>query len=163
MSSPWMFADATQPFQGRAIRRILLCLSLVSSIPLSATAQSASSAGPPISHARSERTFNREVLTDNEARIAAMNWVNTDCSSGELPTLRFVSSPRNGVTRTEEVTIPIDRPSNDTRASCNGKPVQALAVFYKPNTGYTGPDTVVIDVDFHKGNVTRLNYRITVR
>jgi len=92
-----------------------------------------------------------------------MNWVNSDCSSGELPSLRFVSPPQKGVTRTEEVTIPIDRPSNDTRASCNGKPVQALAVFYKPDAGYTGPDTVVIDVDFHKGNVARLNYKITVR
>jgi len=158
-----MFANATPPFRGRAIRRMLLCLSLFSSIPLPAAARSASPAQPPISQARSERTFNREVLADNEARIAAMNWVNTDCSSGELPTLRFASQPQNGVTRTEEVTIPIDRPTNGNLASCNGKPVQALAIFYKPNTGYTGPDTVVIDVDFHKGNVTRLNYKITVR
>src|SRR5262249_47493064 len=129
MFSTWTFADAGRPFGGRSIRRTLLSLTLVSFIPLNAFAQSARPAQPPIVQAHSDRTFNREVFADSEARIGAMNWVNSDCSSGELPSLRFVSPPQKGVTRAEEVTIPIDRPSNDTRASCNGKPVQALAVF----------------------------------
>src|SRR5262245_14337006 len=163
MSSPWTFADAGRSFRGRAIRRTLLCLSLVSCIPLPAVAQSARPAQPPVVQARSERTFNREVFADSEARIGAMNWVNSDCSSGELPSLRFVSPPQKGAMRTADVAIPMYRPSHDARASCNGEPVQALAVFYKPDAGYTGPDTVVIDVDFHKGNVARLNYKITVR
>lgn len=63
----------------------------------------------------------------------------------------------------EQTTIPIDRPKTDTRSSCNGKPAQALAVLYKPNAGYTGTDNVVVDVDFHMGNMRRINYRITVR
>ena len=44
-----------------------------------------------------------------------------------------------------------------------GKPVEALVVFYKPDAGYTGSDTVVLDVAFHRGTVRRLNYKITVR
>jgi len=31
-----------------------------------------------------------------------------------------------------------------------GKPVEALVVFYKPDAGYTGSDTVVLDVAFHR-------------
>jgi len=41
--------------------------------------------------------------------------------------------------------------------------VQALAIFNKPNAGYTGADNVVVDVDFHMGTVRRLTYKITVR
>ena len=145
------------------MRRRLLCFGLVASIPLPAVAQAPSPARPSIDQARSELTFNREVFADSESRIAAMNWVNADCSAGELPSLRFVMPPKSGATRTEEVTLPVDRPKDDARASCNGKPVKSLALFYKPNTGYTGLDTVVIDVDFHKGNIRRLNYKITVR
>ena len=102
-------------------------------------------------------------MSDSETRIAATNWVNADCTSGALPTLRFVTQPQNGAIRTEETTIPIDRPASDTRASCNGKPAQAVAIFYKPNVGHTGDDTFVVDVDFHMGTVRRLNYKITVR
>jgi|SRR5689334_2991174 hypothetical protein len=145
------------------MRRILFCLGLVASASQVAAAQNAKPERPAVAVARSEVTVNREVFSDSETRIAAMNLVNSDCSSGTLPTLRFVTSPKNGTTRTEEMTIPIDRPATDTRASCNGKPVQALGIFYKPNSGYTGADSVIVDVDFHLGNVRRFTYKITVR
>jgi len=145
------------------MRRILLCLGLVACTPLGAAAQSEKPDRPAVGVARSENTYNREVLSDSETRIAAINWVNSDCSSGGVPTLRFVTKSQNGTTRTEETTIPIDRPARDTRSSCNGKPVQALAIFYKPNAGYTGADNIVVDVDFHMGSVRRLTYKITVR
>src|SRR5262245_31436559 len=145
------------------MRRILLCLSIVASVPLGAVAQNAKPERPAVGVARSELTSNREVFSDSEARIAAMNLVNSDCSSGGLPALRFTTLPQNGTARTEEITIPIDRPASDPRSSCNGKPVQALAIFYKPNAGYTGTDNVVIDIDFHMGGVRRFVYKITVR
>jgi hypothetical protein len=140
----------------------LLCLSIVC-IPLTAVAQNANPVHPTIEQARSKLNFNREVLSGGETRIAAINWVNADCSSGELPTVRVVTSPQNGTIRMEQTTIPIDRPKSDTRSSCNGKPVQALAIIYKPNAGYVGTDDVVMDVDFHMGGVRRVNYKITVR
>jgi hypothetical protein len=145
------------------MRRILLCLSLVACVSLPAAAQNAKPARPAVGPARSELTYNREILSDSESRIAAINWVNTDCSSGGIPTVRFVTRPQNGTIRTEETLIPSDRPASDTRSSCNGKPVQALAIFYKPNAGNTGADNVVVDVDFHMGSVRRHTYKITVR
>ena len=145
------------------MRSALLCFSIVACVPPAAVAQNANPARPAVGLARSELAVNREVLSDSETRIAAMNWVNADCSSGELPTLRFVTPPQNGTIRTEEKTIPIDRPASDTRSSCNGKSVQALVIFYKPNAGYTGADNVAVDVDFRMGTVRRVNYKITVR
>ena len=142
---------------------LCLCFSLMAFIPPVAVAQAPIPTRPSIGQARSELTYTREIFAGSESRIAAMNWVNSDCSSDDLPTLRFVTPPQNGDIRTQETTIPIDRPKSNPRAACNGKQAQALAVFYKPKDGYIGPDKVVIDVDFHMGQVRRLNYKITVR
>ena len=84
------------------------------------------------------------------------------CCGGLSAAFHHTAAERHHPT-TEETTIPIDRPASDTRSSCNGKPVQALAIFYKPNAGYTGADNVVVDVDFHVGGVRRFAYKITVR
>jgi hypothetical protein len=116
-----------------------------------------------ITRAVPETVIERQVFTGNEARIAAPNWVNTDCTSGPVPDLRIATPPANGELRQEEITMPIDRPKGNSRAACNGKPVKAMAVYYKSKPGYTGADSVVIDMDFKTGVVRRFNYKITVR
>jgi len=116
-----------------------------------------------VSRAMAESTLTREVFTANEARIATMNWVNADCTSGPLPDLRIATPPQNGEFRMEEITMPVDRPKDNPRFDCNGKPVKAVAVFYKSKAGYTGDDNAVIDVDFKNGTVRRFSYKITVR
>jgi hypothetical protein len=63
----------------------------------------------------------------------------------------------------EEVMMALDRAKDDPRAACIGKPILTIAVFYKSNDGYVGPDDVVIDVDFRNGTIRRFNYKITVR
>jgi hypothetical protein len=111
----------------------------------------------------SSAQIGREVFTGNESRIAAMNYVNADCSPGPVPALRIVTAPQNGEYRLEEMTIPVDRRANDSRASCNGKPVTAVAVFYKSKAGFNGEDTMAIDVDFKSGFIRHYDYKITVR
>ena len=106
---------------------------------------------------------NRDVFTGSETRIAAMNSVNADCSSGPVPSLRIVTAPKNGEHRLEELTIPVDRKTESSRAACNGKPVSAVGIYYKSKAEFTGTDNIVVDVDFRNGTVRRYIYRITVR
>lgn len=110
-----------------------------------------------------ETIVSRDAFSGNEIRIAAMQVVNADCTSGPLPSLRIATAPQNGEQRQEEITVPVDRKSDDRRASCNGKPVNAVGVFYKSKEGFTGKDNIAIDVDFKNGTVRRFNYKITVR
>jgi membrane protease YdiL (CAAX protease family) len=105
----------------------------------------------------------KEVFAGREARIAAMNYVNTDCSSGPVPDVRIVTSPANGSIRLAQITIPIDRPKSDERFACNGKPVEAMGIFYTSRDGFAGGDTVMLDVDFRHGTVRRITYKISVR
>jgi hypothetical protein len=107
--------------------------------------------------------LDRSVFRGNEARIAALNYVNADCSSGPIPGLRIVTPPTNGEYRLEETSIPLDRPPDNSRAACNGKPVSALAIYYTAKAEFTGSDEMVIDVDFKNGSVRRFVYAITVR
>jgi len=105
----------------------------------------------------------RSVLKGNETRLAAPNYLNADCSSGPVPDLRIVSAPKNGAYRTEETSVPAERPAGNSRAACNGKPVNAVAIYYKPKDEFAGDDEMVVDVDFKDGNVRRFVYAITVR
>ena len=105
----------------------------------------------------------RSVLKGNEARIAAPNYLNADCSSGPLPDLRIISAPKNGAYRTEETSVPAERPAGNSRAACNGKSVNAVAIYYKPKDEFAGDDEMVVDVDFKNGTVRRFVYAITVR
>lgn len=110
-----------------------------------------------------ETHLERSVLTKNEARVAAFNYVNVDCSSGPLPDVRIVTAPKNGSYRLEETSIPINRSPGNNRAACNGKPVHALAVYYRSNDAFAGVDEMVVDADFHDGNVRRYIYAIAVQ
>jgi len=110
-----------------------------------------------------ETVLKHDAFTGNEIRLATMHYVNADCSSGPLPVLRIVTAPRNGQHRLEQVTYAVDRQPGDRRANCNGKPVDAVGVFYKSKADYTGEDSMVVDVDFKSGSVRRFSYKIIVR
>jgi hypothetical protein len=125
--------------------------------PKAATARAEISKGLP------ETRMERNVLAKNETRVAAFNYVNVDCSSGPLPDVRVVTSPKNGAYRLEETSIPVDRKPDSNRAVCNGQPVSAVAVYYRANDEFTGVDDMVVDVDFHDGNVRRFIYAVAVR
>jgi hypothetical protein len=105
----------------------------------------------------------RIVLSGNETRLAAPNFLNADCSSGPLPDLRIVAAPKHGTYRTEETSIAAERAAGTSLAACNGKPVNAVAIYYKPGADFTGTDDMMIDVDFKDGHVRRYVYAISVR
>jgi membrane protease YdiL (CAAX protease family) len=105
----------------------------------------------------------KDVFAGSESSIAAMNYVNTDCTSGAVPEVRVVTRPANGIVRLQTMAIPISRQQTDPLSRCNGKFVNAMGVYYKSNEGFTGSDTVVLDVDFRHGQVRRFIYNLTVR
>jgi hypothetical protein len=150
----------------RTLLMTSLSLALMTALlPASAGAQEKKKTPAKAEIAKSlpEMTLNKQLFSGAESRIAAMNYVNTDCTSGPVPSLRIVTPPKNGEHRLEEITYLVDRPAGNSRAKCNGKPVTAIGVFYKSNADYVGQDSIVIDVDFKDGTVRRYNFKITVR
>jgi hypothetical protein len=105
----------------------------------------------------------KSALSGSESRIAAMNYVNMDCSSGPLPEVRIVTPPGSGELRMESIKYAVSRGAKNARAHCNGKIVDAVAVFYKSKADYAGSDEVILEVDFRAGTVKRFVYAIDVR
>jgi hypothetical protein len=85
-------------------------------------------------HPASVRTVTapaKGAIRFEQAGIAAMNSVHSDCSPEPVPALRVVTAPKIGGYRLEEIMIALDHRADDERAKCNGAPVRALGVFYK--------------------------------
>jgi hypothetical protein len=112
---------------------------------------------------RVEEVREKEAFSGSESRIAAMNFVNADCSPGPLPEVRIVTPPSSGDVRMEPIKLAVSRDKSNARAHCNGKIVDAVAVFYKSKSDFAGADKVVLDVDFKAGTVKRYIYAINIR
>jgi hypothetical protein len=105
----------------------------------------------------------RDVFTGSEARIAAMNYLNADCSSGPVPVVRVATPPANGDVRLEKTTVSANHRATAALSHCNGKPVDAMGVFYTSKGEFTGVDTIILDVDFRHGAIVRYIFKINVR
>ncbi len=105
----------------------------------------------------------KTVFAGGEARLAAYNYVLSNCTSGPRPDVRVLKSPANGDLRFDQITVPIDRAKDNRRAHCNGKDVEAVGVYYKPKEGFTGEDRITIDTDWKNGSVSRYTYVVNVR
>jgi hypothetical protein len=110
-----------------------------------------------------ELSLRRHLFSGNEARIHAMHYVNSDCTSGQLPAIRIVTKPANGELRFEEIKFAVERKPGTLLFHCNGKIVDAVGVFYKSRPSYVGSDHVVLEVDYRRGTVNRFNFSIQVR
>jgi hypothetical protein len=110
-----------------------------------------------------EQNFKRQVFSGNEVRIASPNNVRPDCTTGEIADIRVVNAPSNGDLRLDTIKMPVNRGANNSRGYCNGKEIEARAVFYKPKDGFAGEDHFTIDVDFKTGKIERFSYDMRVR
>jgi hypothetical protein len=68
------------------------------------------------------------VFTGNETRILVPNSVNADCTSGPRPELRISTPPVSGTIRLEPLAYVVSRPPGDSRAHCNGRRVEGVAI-----------------------------------
>jgi hypothetical protein len=103
------------------------------------------------------------AFSGNELRLYVMNQVNADCTSGLRPDVHVVNPPANGSIRMEPVAQTVDRVATDPMAKCNGKKVDGLAVFYTSKFAYVGLDKLVLEADFHTGNIRRYEVLLEVR
>ena len=151
--------------------RIALRLSVITTVAYAILALPAATRAEPkqkeakatVERKLKETRIKKEVFSGTEFRVAAMNFVNADCSSGPIPDVRIVAQPTNGELRTEQIRHIVDRPPDNVRHHCNGKEVDALGLFYKSRDGFTGRDQITVDVDYKSGRVERYLYDIVVR
>jgi hypothetical protein len=54
-------------------------------------------------------------------------------------------------------------PANNSRYKCNDNRTEGTVISYNPNSGYTGPDSVIVEIIYPDGNAIKRRYVIDVR
>jgi hypothetical protein len=87
---------------------------------------------------------------------------NPDCTARGYPDVRVVTPPAHG-------TITLDKgedypffPDDNVRKACNKQKVPATQTYYQSHPGFSGTDTVEVEVLFPGGRTRRATYAITV-
>jgi uncharacterized membrane protein len=72
--------------------------------------------------------------------------VQTDCSSGPLPTIRLATPPQNG-----KVTVKQGRVKATNYKQCLALEVPGYVALYRASPGFSGTDTLTLDIKFPNG------------
>jgi hypothetical protein len=102
-----------------------------------------------------DRTVRAKSATDTQ--VAAFINVSADCTSGPLPTIRLVESPRHG-----KVVVKNAKASATNYKQCLALQVPAFVAIYRSAVDYAGEDRIVLEVKFANGRTQTQRIKILV-
>jgi len=102
-------------------------------------------------------TRSETVPAGKSARLVIVPNLKKDCSTGPMPEIRVTTPPKFGslITKAGKLKTP-------AKYRCPNKDTEAQAIFYQGNAGYTGPDTVVVEIKNSDGEIEKRDIRVTV-
>ena len=92
-----------------------------------------------------------------DIRIAVFASIKPDCTAGQLPSVRLKQPPANGT-----VTVKQGRMRTTNFKQCLAVEVPAFIAFYRSSPGFSGQDSVLIEVVSAEGKTQMQRYTITV-
>ncbi len=83
-----------------------------------------------------------KTRSGEELRIGVIATVNSSCNGNPVPEIRIARAPIGGtlIIRLQAIVVP------QTNSLCAGRKIASQVLFYKSDSGFTGPDAVVLDV-----------------
>ena len=105
----------------------------------------------------------RVVPADQKRRIDIFYWIDPDCSSPELPSVRIIEHPANGRLSVERGTGFTAFPQNNPRFECNKRKSDGVSVVYQPAAQFTGRDTITVEIILPSGQSFKRRYVIDVK
>jgi hypothetical protein len=123
---------------------------------ITSTAPSAPAAPKPVE-------ISRIVAADRDLRLDFLYAINPDCTSIGFATVRILEQPKHGTITIENGTGFTNFPTTNLRAECNKRRSDGVVIVYKPDAGYTGPDSADFDAIFATGSLSKRHYTIEVK
>ena len=105
----------------------------------------------------------RVAVADRRLQLSFVYDVNPDCSLVQVPNVRIVEQPKSGKVTVENGTGFSTYPANSPRFKCNETRSDGAVVSYMPDPGFTGADSVTVDVIYLDGFASRRRYAIEVK
>lgn len=105
----------------------------------------------------------RVAVRDQKLRVATLLDLNPDCSVVGIPTVRILDPSKKGSVTFEKGAGFPNYPTNNARAKCNTSSVDGELIFYMPESGYVGSDSVTVEIIYPDGNAVTRRYAIEVK
>ena len=96
-------------------------------------------------------------LAGRDIRIAVFASILPDCTAGQLPTVRLKQPPVNGT-----VTVKQGRMRTTNFKQCLAVEVPSFVAFYRSSPGFSGQDSVLIEVVSAGGKTQMQRFTVTV-
>lgn len=108
-------------------------------------------------------TFQRYAVGGKKSIFANYYSLKLDCTPSGWQEVTLSKSPENGEAKLVEATTIINYTAPNPRTKCNGKSTKSMALQYIPNKGYTGSDSIEVELINEAGQRNTFTYNITVK
>src|ERR1700730_16906783 len=105
----------------------------------------------------------RAVAADQKLRLDFLYSINPDCSSIGFSTVRIIEPPKNGRLTVKNGAGFTNFPQGNPRFECNKRRSDGVVLQYEPNPGFSGTDSLTVDVVFASGSSSQRHYAIGVK
>jgi hypothetical protein len=88
--------------------------------------------------------------------------INPDCSSIGVASVRTLEAPQHGKLTIAKGSGFSNFPQDNPRHACDRRRSEGMLMFYRPDPGFLGADSVTVEVLFGDGGARKRHYAITV-
>jgi hypothetical protein len=105
----------------------------------------------------------RAAAAGQRMRIGFIAAIEPDCSLTPVASVRIVEPPKHGEAAVSPDTGFTSFAKENPRSACNTQRINGNAVLYRSEEGYTGKDSVTVEVAYADGREASTRYEIEVR
>jgi transglutaminase-like putative cysteine protease len=105
----------------------------------------------------------RDAVANQRLRLDFLFSLNVDCSSTGYATVRVIEAPQHGKITIENGTGFSAFPANNPRFVCNKSRSDGVVIFYDPEPGFVGTESIGIDANYASGSSQERHYIIAVQ
>jgi hypothetical protein len=102
------------------------------------------------------------AVVDHSRQVDFLYNLNPDCSSIVIAAVRTIEEPQHGKLTVRKGSGFSNYQKDDPREACNRRPSEGMLMDYRPDTGYLGPDSLVVDIINSNGTSQKRHYVIAV-
>lgn len=106
--------------------------------------------------------FKRTAAVDQPLQVDFLYSLNPDCSSIGVVSVRTIEEPKHGKLTIGEGSGFSSFPQDNPRQACNRRRSEGMLMYYRPEPGYLGSDSVTVDIIYGDGASRKRHYAIAV-
>lgn len=117
---------------------------------------------PAESGAPQAGVLRRAAIADEPLALDFVQALDPACTPVGVARVSAAQPPGHGTLEIERRAGFVTYAASDVRAACNRRRVEGMAVTYRPEPGYAGPDSVLLDIVYSDGSTRQRRYAIAI-